>query len=448
MAAAESASSREHHRDVSRLARWKDPLGALVLVTIGAFVPFSGSGRDANAVGFGVAAVLLALTLALLSRRLPAVLILTIAVIAYVVTINLQNSPWAYLGPVVVALYTVAQRTNRRFTRTVTILVALVILTTAIDEPLNNGLALETTLQLLALVGCATGFGDASRSHREYIEAITERAQQAEDTKEAEARRRVAEERIRIARDLHDALAHQIAVINLSSNVASQALRARPNDAEASLATIRQAARTVLTEMAGLLSVLRTDDEKHDTSPGNTLTSPVPGLAHLDQLVTEFTRSGLRVDQRIDGVPREIPGPTDIIAYRLIQEALTNALKHGSDSLAILEIIYQERKLTITVANATAPANRSAFADLSAFTDRSAFTERSAFADRSARRPVSGHGLIGAQERAASVGGTLLSAPGPGPVHRFTATLPIEPLPKSMDSMDAGPEKPTLDARS
>lgn len=110
------------------------------------------------------------------------------------------------------------------------------------------------------MVGFAAAAGDASRSRRAYIDTITERARRAEETKESEARSRVAEERLKIARDLHDVMAHQIAVISMHAGVASQALPTRPDDAERALATIRQAARTVLGEIASLLRVLRAAD--------------------------------------------------------------------------------------------------------------------------------------------------------------------------------------------
>ena len=257
-------------------------------------------------------------------------------------------------------------------------------------------------LQLAAFVGFATAAGDANRSHAAYIHGITERARRAEETKEAEALRRVAEERLRIARDLHDLLAHQIAVINLHSSVASQALPERPADAEKSLATIREAARTVLGEIGSLLSVLRATD-----AGGTGLsTAPVSGLADLETLLIDFERSGLIVEHRVAGAARPLPGAVDMVAYRVVQEALTNAHKHGADHSALLHLDYQPDGIEVTVTNTVTAQPRPG----------SAAAETAAAA--------AGHGLLGARERVGSVGGRLTAARGPGPVFRFTAWLP------------------------
>ena len=252
----------------------------------------------------------------------------------------------------------------------------------------------DGVVQVIALVGFATAAGDASRSGKAYLDSMIERARAAEETKEAEANRRVSEERLRIARDLHDALAHQIAVINMHANVATQALPDRPGDCEAALVTIRQAARTVLGEMGSLLSVLRASDGPE----AGSVTAPVSGMSNLSSMIESFQQHGLRVALRRTGKPMQLSGAVDIVAYRVVQEGLTNALKHGTDGSALLSIDVHDEGVEITVTNTVSGAKPS---------------------------PVTGggHGLIGATERLASIGGTLVTRPGP--VYRFTAWFPL-----------------------
>lgn len=262
------------------------------------------------------------------------------------------------------------------------------------QPPQSRGV--ESLITLLALVGAATMAGIARNRGHAYIEAITERARRAEETRESEAERRVAEERLAIARDLHDVMAHQIAVINLSAAAASQALRDRPDDAERSLATVREAARTVLGEIGELLTVLRSADV-----PSGAPLAPGPGLARLPELVEEFRHSGLQVERRTLGEVVELDSLRDIVAYRLVQEALTNAHKHGGDGSALLQLDYAPDHVDVTVTNVTRAEND----------DRVVV--------------AGGHGLVGARERVAAVGGRLETSFGPGPVHRFVAHLPI-----------------------
>jgi signal transduction histidine kinase len=340
----------------------------------------------------------------LLRRRAP-LLGASASVAACVVGVAVAGPVVTYLLATLIGVFAVARRCPRRVSlifsaATVLLLAATTLL--FLDSSWHDARAM---LQLAAFVGFATAAGDANRSHAAYIHGITERARRAEETKEAEALRRVAEERLRIARDLHDLLAHQIAVINLHSSVASQALPERPADAEKSLATIREAARTVLGEIGSLLSVLRATD-----AGGTGLsTAPVSGLADLETLLIDFERSGLIVEHRVVGAARPLPGAVDMVAYRVVQEALTNAHKHGADHSALLHLDYQPDGIEVTVTNTVTAQPRPG----------SAAAETAAAAG-------AGHGLLGARERVGSVGGRLTAARGPGPVFRFTAWLPTE----------------------
>ena len=304
---------------------------------------------------------------------------------------------------VLITLFSAAAHTDRRVTIVLALIAALVLSVTAWFFLFGQWNDIRTVIQVVGLIGFAAAAGDATRSRREFIATITERARRAEATKEAEAQRRVAEERLRIARDLHDVMAHQIAVINLHANVAAQALRDRPDDAERSLATVREAARTVLSEIGSLLTVLRAGDAGTASAGSSSASAaaPVPGLGELDELLAEFGRSGMQVELRSSGSREGISPPVDIVAYRVVQEALTNAQKHGSDGSALLNIERQADGLEIIVINSVASGTESSTGG--------------------------GHGLVGVRERVASVGGRMETAIRPGPVHRFTVWLPLDP---------------------
>jgi signal transduction histidine kinase len=398
---------------LSRLPEWlRDTV--LVLVVLGP--SFARTDFSGNVISSPAAAILMLVSAGsvLLRRRAPLVGA-SAAVGACLLGLAVAGPIIAHLVAVLIGVFAVARRTTRRTSlifsgATVLLLAGATLL--FLDSSWHDARAM---LQLAAFVGFATAAGDANRSHAAYIHSITERARRAEETKESEALRRVAEERLRIARDLHDLLAHQIAVINLHSSVASQALPDRPADAETSLVTIRKAARTVLGEIGGLLSVLRATDA------GGLSTAPVAGLADLEPLLLDFERSGLLVENRVAGTPRPLSGAVDMVAFRVTQEALTNAHKHGADHTALLHLDYQDAGLEITVTNTVAAQPRAG----------TAAAETAAGA---------GHGLLGARERVGSVGGRLTAARGPGPVYRFTAWLPTEPT--EPQTGPAGPAAP------
>jgi len=380
----------------ARVPTWLVDTLAVVFIVGPGFLPIKDAGFLDSALPVAAVAAAVVTVAAVLMRRrwpLPA---LAAAVAASQVGLGADGPPSVYIAGVLFTMFAVAKFTDRRrtlITAGSTIVVMSVGSVVLFETPWND---LRTALQITAFIGCAAAFGDAARSRRAMIVAIIERARRAEQTKESEALRRVAEERLRIARDLHDLLAHQIAVINLHSSVASRALPDRPDDVERSLATIRQAARTVLSEIGSLLSVLRAADD--GSSGAGTLSAPVPGLADLDEQLAEFERSGLTVEVRREGTARPATEEVGTVAYRVIQEALTNAHKHGADHTALLHLETTGSALVVTVTNTMTPG--------------------------AALLPRGGHGLIGVAERVASVGGTLDAGPGPGPIYRLTATLP------------------------
>lgn len=291
-----------------------------------------------------------------------------------------------------VAMYQVTLRSSRRRALIVAacaiVAVMLLSLLAAIGSVYD-----PRALQFGLIVAFSTALGDATRSRRAYIDAITERAERAVQSRESEAQRRVSEERLRIARDLHDAVAHQIAVISLNAGVATSVIDDRPEKARESLATIRVAARTVLHEIGDLMSMLRTVD------PDDHRPAPQTGTDGLDDLVAQFAATGLDVTTRVEGDLDRVTGASGLVAYRVVQEALTNAHKHGSDARAHLLLRIDLDQLTVTVTNPFVPSH-----------------------DGEAER--SGLGLVGLRERVASVRGSVEAGPSSGG-WKVTARIPL-----------------------
>ncbi|GAA1948920.1 sensor histidine kinase [Agromyces allii] len=306
-----------------------------------------------------------------------------------------------------IAMFGVTNRARGRGTAAI-VTVCAVASVVLLCLPVTIGSPFQPRVFQYALaIAFAAAAGDATRSRRQYIVAITERAERAEQTREAEARRRVSEERLRIARDLHDAVAHQISVISLNAGVASSAIETRPETAKESLATIRSASRTVLGEIGALLQVLRADD---DEAP----TAPQPGLDRLDALTRQIGEAGLDVTVRVEGDLSRVVGATGLVAYRVVQEALTNAHKHGAEHRAHVLLTAVDAALTIVVTNPVGVRP----------TDQAAPAPGDAASPGDAPTPGSRLGLTGLRERVATVGGTVETGPAPGG-WRLTAVLPL-----------------------
>lgn len=345
----------------------RDLITFLVVASF-AFAPFGGVSPTA---WINVLFVAAALVVVVLRRRWPLPALALSAAFFVVVLVIGQFSPYPGL-PVAVAVFAVTRTIERRRALIITGCTLVVLL--AATVLLGQGNLLDPrAFSLVTIVAAAGGLGDAARSRRDYIVAITERALRAERTRETEAQRRVAEDRLRIARDLHDVVAHQIAVINLHAGVASSTLRNNPDSADESLATIRQASRSVLAEIGGLMNMLRAGADGESAE-----LAPIGGLDRLGELVAGFDDVGLRVQTQVDGSLIDIPPAVDLVAYRAVQEGLTNAHKHGGGT-AHLQVHRDMDTLCVRISN---PAGGSASADSG-----------------------SGYGLQGLRERVESVRG-------------------------------------------
>lgn len=351
----------------------RDVIVVSVIVTF-AVLPFPDD--DFRAGGWLLVPALIPAAVVLLRRRLPFVSLGVSLACGVTLAVAGVVSPSALLAAAVCS-YAVIDRRGRR--------AGLIgVLAAAVIVFLSNGLAMDgdlfdsTALQFVLFILLAGALGDAARSRREFGTAMTERAERAERSRDEEARRRVSEERVRIARDLHDVIAHQISVISLNAGVASSALETRPERAREALTTIRSASRTVLTDIGGLLSLLRSDDggDKPDLHPQH-------GLADLDALVERFVDAGLHIDLRRAGEPFSLSPASDHVAYLAVQEGLTNAHKYGAGGPVTVVVGETGDDFTLTIRN---PVTTAAIG-----------TETS----------PGGHGLRGLRERVSAVRGDV-----------------------------------------
>ncbi|GLP67448.1 hypothetical protein TUSST3_40700 [Streptomyces sp. TUS-ST3] len=351
------------------------------------------SGADAVA---AAAAFLL-----VLARRRAPLPVLALAVLGEVAFTLIASYPSRVLKmAALIAVYTVA-RTVRRRIAVIAVSGTALALYAVITYSTDSATGPEAGA-VFAWTGMFAAVGATVRTWHAYAAAMEERALRAEATKEEEARRRVAEERLRIARELHDVIAHHIALITIQAGLADRFLRGRPDQAEVALRHIRDAGRMVLDELGPLLQVLRqSGDETHEAQP----TDPVPGLSRLGALLESLAAAGLNVRHRQAGHPRPLPTAIDLAAYRVIQEGLTNAHKHGATGETDLLLDYGPDDLCIHITNLphvgpspVSPATGS------------------------------GHGLTGMRERAQAVGGSLLAGADADGRFRLAVHLPL-PLP-------------------
>ncbi|MEV0401862.1 sensor histidine kinase [Actinoallomurus sp. NPDC050550] len=242
-------------------------------------------------------------------------------------------------------------------------------------------------LGVLAWVLVVVIAGEVTRYHNAYLNEVRRRAAEAERTREEEALRRATEERLRIARELHDVLAHKISLINVQAGAALH--RRDPEQAYAALSAIKDASKETLRELRTTLGVLRQVDEAQPLTPA-------PSLDHLDELIVRTRNAGLPVELTVSGDRTSLPSAVDLTAYRIIQEALTNAMRHAGPATATVLVGYDADKVTVEI------------------------TDDGCGSDAGA-----GNGIRGMRERAATIGGTLTANTRPGGGFLVRASLPL-----------------------
>ncbi|MEU3821494.1 sensor histidine kinase [Streptomyces sp. NPDC052644] len=378
-------------------------LGAMVL---GSFADPHGNGTGPT---FGTRSprpagvvLMVAGAAALVARRRAPKAVLACTAAATVAEFVAGDPPAPVAMSAVVALYTVASRTDRPTTWRVG-LATMTVLTAAAMSFGSAPWYSQQNLGVFAWTGMAAAAGDAVRSRRAFVDAIRERAERAERTREEEARRRVAEERLRIARDLHDVVAHHIALVNVQAGVAAHVMDRRPDQAKEALAHVRDASRSALDELRATVGLLRQSGDPE--AP----TEPAPGLGVLDDLLETFRKAGLPVRLARTDQDTRLPAAVDLAAYRIVQEALTNVRKHaGPAATAEVSVLRVGPTIEITVLDdgGTPAARVKAPAEPP--------PERSG-----------GHGLLGMRERVAALGGALSTGPRYGGGFRVQAILPL-----------------------
>jgi signal transduction histidine kinase len=246
----------------------------------------------------------------------------------------------------------------------------------------SRGAAVGLAAWLLVLLAAA-----------EAIRIRRVRTAEAARVRVAEARRQVSEERLRIARELHDLLAHNISLINVQAATALHRAERNEERAYDALATIKDVSHQTLVELRSLLGALRQVDEAAPRAPA-------PSLARLDDLVASAAATGVTAQVEVRGTPRDLPAGVDLAAYRIVQEALTNVARHAGTGAANVLVDYHEEDLVVQVEDEGAAA----------------------------APVVTGTGITGMTERAASLGGRLHAGPQPGGGFRVRAWLPLEPV--------------------
>ncbi|MHA5050389.1 sensor histidine kinase [Streptomyces sp. SD15] len=389
-----------------RYPTWVDAFWAAVLLGItGVSLTTVGDARDRH--GPLAAALPIAVVLCLvvaLRRRVPEkMLILAIAagVVQLVLDVQVVPADFAML----VIIYTVAAdgaRWASRLALTGGLCAATVSQIRWPQEGTSGaGIVLITVFQTVPFA-LAWVLGDSIRTRRAYLAQLEERAARLEKEREAQSKVAVAAERARIARELHDVVAHNVSVMVVQADGAAYVMDTAPDQARKALETISGTGRQALAEMRRLLGVLRTGEHQEG---GEYV--PQPDVEQLDDLIEQCRTSGLPVDFKVEGTPRPLPSGVELTAYRIVQEALTNTRKHGGPNAgASVRLVYFDDGLGLLVEDDGKGAPHELYEEGGA--------------------DGQGHGLIGMRERVGMVGGTLDAGPRPGGGFRISALLPLK----------------------
>ena len=327
-------------------------------------------------------------------RRWPFA-VLVLASIPVVALLALGYSSSVIGAALFLAAYTVAAYSDRHVT-SLAVAYAVIVMVVVIVVAPPNAMGVGAVVTNAALFTGAFALGRSAHVRRENVVLLEERAQLAEQARADEARHAVADERLRIAQELHDVLGHSLGVIALQAGVGAHVIDVDPAEAKASLEAISRTSRSSLAEVRRILGALRTDA---DTGPRGY--HPPPGLDALDTLATELTEAGLPVRVHVLGVPHEVPAALDLTGYRVAQEALTNVVRHAGPAQAEVTVRYEDRQVTVQVDD-----------------DGRGTTAQGSSAG--------GHGQLGMRERVAVWGGTLHTGPRPEGGYRVIATLPYD----------------------
>ena len=348
--------------------------------------------RDGDALGI---VLLLLQTLPLAVRRVAPLAALAVcagAVSLYAI-LGYQGV-WAGTFAALILLFTTASLTDLRHALAGLALAGVaIVIYFAADRGDSGALAAVTTF---ATYSVAWGIGVLLRSRREYTAVVEERASLLERDREVRAREAVADERARIARELHDIVGHALNLIVIQSSGAQRVFETKPEVARETLASIESTGRNALGDMERMLGMLRSTQLNDDAL------SPQPGLSHVDSLAAQVSEAGLPVDVTVEGTPVPLPSSIELSAYRIIQEALTNALKHAGPAHACVSMRYRPDTLAIEITD-----------------------DGQGLAGEGNGERKGGRGLIGMRERVGLFGGQLSAGPRPEGGFRVSASFPL-----------------------
>ncbi len=381
-----------------------DSFWALLLLGLSGLAVVEGSGEGPAVVQAGTA---LALCVVIALRRKAPERMMLLATAAGVAQLAFDVGPNIWDFAMLVIIYTVASGNTRWASRyaLVACVAAPVLATLRWPDPpeySSTGKSIMGIVFLTVPFVLAWVLGDSVRTRRAYWAQLEERATRLEKEREQQAQIAVTAERARIARELHDVVAHNVSVMVVQADGAAYVLDASPEQAKQALETISGTGRQALAEMRRLLGVLRTDD----SGEGGEYV-PQPDVEQIGDLVEQVRGAGLPVEFRIEGAPRPLPSGVELTAYRIVQEALTNTRKHGGPDVgASVRLTYFDDGLGLLVEDDGRGAQHELY--------------------EAGGADGMGHGLIGMRERVGMVGGTLDAGPRPGGGFRISVLLPIK----------------------
>ena len=345
------------------------------------------------------AAAAVAMTVPLAWRRLAPLPVLAVVFVPlFAMRAAGQELDSAYIMAVLIlAFHAVGAHCERRRAIAglglgLSLLAVLLLFENLVSSPSDQQPAVGDFIFLGGILGVVWAGSVALRERSLRAGELEQRADRLEHEREERARVAVAEERARIARELHDVVAHSVSVIAVQTGSMRRRLsRDRPQDAE-ELSAVERTAREALAEMRRLLGLLRSDDDGHSLAPQ-------PGMGQLERLVEQVRSAGLPVELAVKGEPRPLPPGVDLAAYRIVQEALTNVLKHAHAGRAVVAVRHTERGLELEIADDGRGQSGTSTGD--------------------------GHGLVGMRERVALYGGSLDANPRSEGGFSVRATLPV-----------------------
>jgi signal transduction histidine kinase len=350
--------------------------------------------RHLDALGIALLAVS---ALALAGRRqrpVPVLVVTAVVVMLY----YLLGYPYglAFLS-LYVAFFTAVVTGHRLAAWVGAVVVSANLWMSSLARPTIDSSVIAWTIACLLIVLVT---GEVVRLRRAYLDSLRQRAIEAERTRDEEGRRRASEERLHIARELHDLIGHNISLINVQASVGLHLLDRQPEQAAAALTAIKQASKDTLDELRLVIGAVR-------GAGGDSPRRPARGLADLDALVSSAAAAGLDVRMEVAGTPRPVPAGLGLTAFRIVQESLTNVRRHAGPATAAVRLDYGDDELTVAVEDdGQGPG-------------------------QPPRR--GGNGLAGMRERAAAAGGQFEAGPRPGGGFRVMARLPLDPAMEELD---------------